>query len=940
MNPGRKLYLLPFEYHQGTELLFKTVLGSGVRPQDILYLTPSPRKLRAAQVLFARIIGTRAFIPPLFRTPGQLAREICEWTSMCRFFPEELKPLLIRRILKQRNRDVTIGYARVIGNFIADIKRHIAPDEQHQIDRDLNQLLAGYEKPRQRALEAWITMQEYNRQLKERGWLDQEDVLTEAVARVQEFPDLPRVLILDSFVAPNRLEQQFLSALIETCPVTLASTWWSDCAAAERYCLAEQFINFINQHPGFVTEQLTVVSRPSEPPRIYRFPNPEQEVIGICREICARSPELQPAETYLVFPRLSVYAPLIDRIFAQYQIPYTIFPKTTLATSPPIVAVLELLRALNTDYERVATSAAFASPYFPGLLRLSTDRDLTGRNRAAVLLNTVSRRAGIIKGRNNWLNIAERVIQQDETGTGAEPDTALLYDLQTRVRQAVRLTESMLEPANTVKNQARRLKQFLEAVGFGSNLDPDSEWFEQLNADRKSLYDILDTLADFDAEFGEQHEPRAEFIRALTYLLGIGTKTPEKECGGITVVEMEESLGINPPTLFFAGLAESELPGTYHPDPLLPDSVRRQLRMPDIEWHRKWQKFHFWRVVFSSPTTPFLSFPESRDGKPLLLTPFIDWEPVKYTSPQVIYSEVEDQLYQGRLKRVTLDEMVRNVDFSNDPQIRNELSRRFGPEYCFHITVLESYRFCPYKFYLNHVLGLATPGEPVFEIDAQRWGVIAHQILARLYQHGPMDLKELPIRAQQIARQVLNEINLPEFWHRVTEMVLNNLFTELVPVESSIREQGFMPFRTETRLQAELENVRIKGRIDRIDRDVNDRLRIIDYKTGGTTVSTNQVINKHHLQLPAYCLLLRASPDFKRFTIDNMGIYSLRDLKVKWLADDKHNVDELVRVATDNLLEIVRLIRSGNFTPLEMNEQSCYNCEYKFTCGRKNAIAD
>ena len=938
MSRSRKLYLFPFEYKNSTALIFKSLLGSGVKPEQILYLTPSPRKLRATQVFLARMLGARAFIPPMFRTIGQLAREICDWTSDHRFFPDELKPLLIRRILRQRNRNVTIGYARVIGSFIADIKRHIPETERSRIPQILNQLLAGYEKPLNRALEAFMTMVEYDRQLYKQGWIDQEDVIQEATVKVNDFPLLPDVLILDCFVAPNRLEQEFISRLIEHSRITIASTYWSDTHPTEQYALAARFINFINQHEGFVTEQINVEVRNAEFPPVYRFPNPEQEVIGISRQIAARRSELNLAEVYVVLPWLALYAPLIERIFPQYQIPFTIFPKTTLASSPLILAVLELLRALNTDYERIATTAAFSSPYLPGLLRLSGDKDFKARARAANLLNLTSRRAGIIKGKDNWLNIAERIIV-DEKSTKPEAENDLLYDLQTRVRQAIGLTESMLEPVGTVRNQARRLKQFLEAVGFGSNLDPEDEWFEQLNSDKKSLYDILDTIDDFEAEFGEQAEPRADFIRTLTYLLGIGTKAPEKEKGGVTVLEMEEILGINPQTLFFAGLNESELPGAYHPDPILPDSVRRQLNMPDIEWHRDWQKFHFWQVLNSSQEPPFLSFAESRDGKPNLLTPFINQQPVKYQDQEIIYSEVEEQLFQGRINNKLLDELVFNVDFTKDSRVKAELNRRFGPDYCFNVTMLESYRRCPYKFYINYVLNLETPEEPMFEIDARRWGIVAHHVLARLYQYGAVNLREFPHRANEIAKQVLNEINMPDFWRQVTEIVLNNLFTELTRTEAECQQKGFLPYRTEVLLQGEIKDIKIKGKIDRIDQ-CNNFVLVIDYKTGQIIPNPcEEVFKKNHLQLPLYSLLLQSSPDFKKYIIKDMGIYYLNDISIKWFAE-KCSLDEVIKVATDNLLEIVDLIRAGKFTPVEVDKNKCRNCELNFTCGRNTANRD
>ncbi|MEO0051781.1 MAG: PD-(D/E)XK nuclease family protein [candidate division WOR-3 bacterium] len=910
------------------------MLDSGIKPEEILYLTPSPRKLRATQVLLTRILGRRAFIPPMFRTLGQLAREICDHTSAYRFLHDELKPVLIRRIAQQRGREVTLGYAQVVGGFIADVKRHVASEVEQNIPEILNKLLAGYDKPLRRALEAYELMLEYNRLLKTHGWFDREDLIREAVECLDEFSELPPVLILDCFVAPNRLEQQLLAQLVDRCPMVIAGTYWSD-AAPEKYTLARRFIDFIDRQAGFIIERLTGEQKAREPEQLYRFPSPDQEIIGVCREICKHSAELNPADTYVVFPRLGYYVPLVERYFPQYRIPYSVFPSSPLISSPVITPVLELLKALDSDYERVAAAAVFSSPYFPGLLRLPGENGLDARNRAAALINIASRRAGIIKGRDNWLNIAERILndeEQLENGLKAE----LLHDLQIRIRQAIGLTESILEPAGTLGNQARRLRQFLEVVEFGSNLETTTEWFEELNQDRKSLYDLLDTLSELEIEFGEQPEPRRQFIRSLLHLLGTGTKSPERDHGGVMVVAMEEMLGINPANLFFCGLTETELPGPYHPDPILPDSVRRELGMPDIEWHREWQRFHFWQVLNSSPRTPFCSFAESRDGRPELPTPFIELEPVRYVDQRdIIFSDVEELLYIGKNKRSLLEEFHSGVDFSANETVKKALGDRFGPHYCFHVTMLENYRYCPFQFYLQHVLGLNLPEEPIFELDARSWGTVAHQLLARLYQKGAVPLELIPERAQKITGEILPNLKLPEFWHQVTERVLNNLIVEFVKTETRLREAGFLPERTELRLRGTVDGISLQGRLDRLDRR-DGQVRIIDYKTGSGSISASDVIHKKsHIQLPIYAHLLLQSPEFGDLTVENMGIYNLRSMNLNLLVKEGHpDVMELIKAARENTVDIVQKIRAGIFLPAEVDKNHCRECEYRFTCGR------
>lgn len=908
------------------------MLNSGIKPEQILYLTPSPRKLRATQVLFTRILGRRAFIPPMFRTLGQLAREICDDTSVYRFLSDELKPVLIRLIAHQRGREVTFGYAQVVGKFIADVKKHVASEAEQNIPEILNTALAGFDKPLRRAMEAYELMVEYNRLLKTHGWLDREDLIRKAVECLDDFTELPPVLILDCFVAPNRLEQQLLAQLVERSPMVIAGTYWSD-AAPEKYTLAGRFIDFINRQAVFITERLTGEHKPRELNPFYRFPTPDQEIISVCREICKHSVELNPADTYVVFPRLGYYVPLVERYFPQYRIPYSIFPSSPLISSPVIKPVLELLRALDSDYERVATAAVFSSPYFPRLLRLQKDKSPEYCNRIAALINIASRRAGIIKGQDNWLKIAERILndqEQPENGLEAK----LLRDLQTQIQKAIKFTEGTLKPAGTLGNQARQLKQFLEKVEFGSNLETTTEWFEELNQDRKSLYDILDNLSELEIEFGEKPEPQRQFIRLLLHLLGTGTKSPERDHGGVMVVAMEEMLGINPCNLFFCGLTETDLPGHYRPDPILPDSVRRELGMPDIEWHREWQRFHFWQVLNSSLSPPFCSFAESRDGRPELPTPFIEQEPVPYVDQPVIFSDVEELLSEGRYRRCRLEKFQAQVDFSSNEDVKEVLRGRFGPNYCFRVTMLENYRYCPFQFYLRYVLGLIQPEEPIFELDARSWGTVAHQLLALLYQKGAVPLNMIQRQAQDIiAKTFSKNLILPKFWHQVTERVLNNLIVEFVKTETQLQKSGFRPECTELQLQGTVGKINLQGRIDRLDRK-NGKVLIIDYKTGSGGISPADVIDKKtHIQLPIYAHLLLQNREFGDVTVENLGIYNLRTMKLTLFVKKDTQLKELIEAAQENTIDIVQNIRAGIFLPVEDNKNHCRECKLKFTCG-------
>ncbi|MGQ9708678.1 MAG: PD-(D/E)XK nuclease family protein, partial [bacterium] len=844
MNRRLKLFLAPFGCHNGTVTLLQEALGTGVNPEEIFYLTPSPRKLRDSQVLFSWLINRRAFIPPRFTTPRQFARELHEIHGTTRLLPAELKPLIVKFLMKK----TSIGYAAIVAKFITDIKRHIPEEEQPHLPERLNNLLAGFEIPLKKVLKAYDTFLTYQQELKSKGWSDDEDILTLAPNFLKEGFLRPRVLILDAFVAPNHLEEKLLTALIGESETVLA-LGYAGKDADKNYSIASSYIEFLNRFPFSIQhlqpEVCSGTGITESALRFFRFPSIEEEVIGVCSHLRHTLESLSEKEkacflanTIIATPRLNDYLPFLRRFLRQYGIPFTVYPEPSLASSPPVITVFELLNAINSDFERLSVTAAFSSSFLPKLLRLPDDQDQKPRETAARALNNLSCRAGIIKGEEQWERIAQRITLTEEINP-QDAEYEFIADVSKRVRQALGLTKKFLCKEGTVAQQAQNLKQFLETADFCKNVSEFEN--EDLLKDRQELYDVLDTLAEFAEDSGVV--TGTDFALLLSHLLTSRPKTPRENQGGVAVLSMEETLGISPENLYLIGLTETNLPGAYQFDPILPDRVRKELGMPDMDWHRDWQRFHLYRTIYSSRHLPFLSFHESRDNQPVLPTPFLELTPVEPEKITTIYSEMEVQLLNGERNARRFDELSITVDFGHDPGVIKEIQSRFAPLKSLSITMLETYPRCPYRFYVEQVLQLTTPKEPVFEIDSRQWGVILHKVLARLYQKGEVPPEQLPMIAPRILNQVLSESNLPSFWNEVTRAIFNNLLDRFIATENDLRSQGYKPYKTELELTDNLtDDIKLKGRVDRVDVYGETQVRIVDYKSGKANIGASDVI--------------------------------------------------------------------------------------------------
>jgi RecB family exonuclease len=923
----RRLYLAPFGAHDATGHLLEEALALVPGPdyRGILYLAPSPRKLRDTEYRFARLCGRAGFIPPAFLTPGQLARRLFEADGRARPLPAELRPLLVNRLLPTSAPRATLGYAHALADFIADIKTWVTPADRPRLRALFAETLVGFERPLARALEALDVLERYDAELAARGRVDDEDILAAAPGPAARRP--PRVLILDGFAAPDPPEAALLAALVAASETTLVSCFAGDDADPD-YAFAGRFRAFIEDLGGFVPARLEAGPLP-DPDGLYAFPDPEQEIAGIARHLRARE---DLADTVVALPDLSARAPLVRRVFRQYGLAATLYPETRLDASPPVVAVLDLLAALAHDFERLPTASALSSPWLPGLLRLPADEDDAGRDRAAAALNGVSRRAGIIKGRDNWRHIAARL-----AGTGrrlADAEAALAADLQARVRRALGLADKMLEPADTIGHQAARLKAFLEAVGFGGRFAPGTPGLAALLEDRGALYDVLDELVAFEADFGARDEPRAEFIRTLGHLVGLCGRTADSPPAGVLVVGLAETVGLHPAHVVVGGLTETSLPGAYSPDPVLPDRLRKRLGMPDLDWHRDKQRFHLRRTIESGRDAAFLCFHDGSEGNPVLPTPLLTIPPRRPPESAASCAAIEDQVAAGAGRAMLFDEQARAVDFSADRRVRAALRRRFGPDRAIRVTDFEAYRACPFRFYLERVLGLETPAEPQYEIDARQWGTVIHDALNRLYAGGPVPVARLADRARAAFDRTLRESGLPAFWAETARRVFDNLLPAYVAIEQGLRDEGWQPEQVERTLEGKVaDDLIVRGRLDRVDAGPAGRL-VLDYKSGRAGISARDVLeHRTHLQLPLYARLLEQESGRP---VANAGIYSLREGRIRWLADEEHPVTELVAAALATAAEVAAAIRAGRF-PAEPARGACDNCDHAYLCGPARA---
>ncbi|MCX7785943.1 MAG: PD-(D/E)XK nuclease family protein [candidate division WOR-3 bacterium] len=947
------IYLAPFGKQKTTELLLTKAIESitGNDFSEILYIGPTPRKIREAQITFTKLVNFSGFIPPEFYTIKQFAYDVFEkYAKNKRVLSDFIRPLLIKKLAPE----ITIGYAQSLADFIREIKQYHPDTSIDELRTKIQQELSakgiiGYEEIQKQIFSAVDILIQYNELLEKNNWVDAEDILKTTTELIQDKLTI-KTLVLDGFFYDlTRLEEKLVCELINKAKKIFALSFY-DSRTPEAYALPQEFLTFLRNLNVLSEEKLPDLPEIRSDLPYYVFSSIEDEVEAIASTIKKNffDQKLSLNHTIVTFSRLRDYESLVRRTFTKYGLPYSIYLTKPLSKTQPVIAVLELLRAIINGYPRSSTVAVLSSPYFK---RFS--------NATKEWVGHYSKLAGIIKDKIDWQGFATRTIsaiEDDRELSRQEKQT--INDVQKEINTFLALTSKFKQPKNSLSGYAQGLRQLLSQLEWCQGLEtdnsqPDSNQaiIQQIIKIKNELYRILDQIENFESDFGKTDYTEDEFLRIFEYLLNYHQLLPEVEVKGVAVLEFLETRGLDCDHLFFGGLSEDKFPGEPKYDPVLPLWLKQKLNLPSLERHLARAKFHYFRLVNTARFDTFLSYYDTDADRLLLPSPFLGNNQRNFEPFNIIFTHEQNARCQGAIEQINFTEFMAPVNFSQDPEIQKILSQKFGPTHRFSVTYLEKYPRCPYRFYLENVLELSTIEEPRYEIEAKLWGNISHKIMERLYQKQIIPIERLGQEIEKALNAVLQEEKLPVFWQEALRRIFNDLIPDILNIEQQMRTQGFQPLQIEQYFTANLDGIKLSARIDRIDGKTlsNDptlkQVRILDYKTGKIgNITSNHIESGYHLQLPLYAYIVKKNKP--KLQIIDVGIYSLTDSKVYWLiAKDATKVkpqdlERLIESAVSHTKKIVHQIRNGIFDLKPVYSNDCQICDYVPICPLKTQEAN
>jgi RecB family exonuclease len=476
----------------------------------------------------------------------------------------------------------------------------------------------------------------------------------------------------------------------------------------------------------------------------------------------------------------------------------------------------------------------------------------------------------------------------------------------------------------------------------------------------------------------------AEFFTELAGAVeAAGYMTPSQE-EAILVADVIQARGVPFQAVAVLGLAEGAFPTALNEDPLLRDADRRRLNglglgldlatdSAEIEFFYEtvtrpwsqlclirprladngalWQPSPYWEEVrrlvdiepdrlgsdSAPPPDRVASWPELLESLSTYFDPQASpgyqavWDWVGQTRPEqarilvaatelfnLRYSRSSGSPYEGHLHH-----------------LGNEFATRFSPDQTWSASRLETYRTCPFMFYIGHVLKLEPRPEPVEGLDARQLGNLYHRILERVYQtvDDPVDLEQLLAALPQVAGPILDDAPQREgfrataWWTQTRTDIEANVRQSLIALAEKLDgytpmayEQAFFDQQALTVRDGD-DLFRLHGYIDRVDQRPDGTIRVIDYKTGGPSPFTSRAVQEgKKLQLPLYALAARdalnlgqpADGFYWHIRHAEASSFSLQKFKA---TDGDNGPEAAFRTAIEKAWEVVHSARAGYFAP-------------------------
>ncbi len=442
-------------------------------------------------------------------------------------------------------------------------------------------------------------------------------------------------------------------------------------------------------------------------------------------------------------------------------------------------------------------------------------------------------------------------------------------------------------------------KEDLEKFNTKELLDLNG-FFEQLK--RVNIAPFDGDYEDYFSEFGNEFDHfkrvflKRKFILKewLFLFLEFLKEIREDDINGgkITAMGLLESRGVEFDGIVILDFNNKFVPSFVRKDRFLNSWIRKRANLPTKEDREDLQKQHYLRALERSKRGVII-YTQDQESLPSYFLKELNLEKKDF------YEEVEAGFISGA-------NIIRD----------DEIEVRFDPlKFEWSPFSLKLFLECKRAFFYRYILEISESNQDIF-YD----GRILHKVLKDIFNKRDFFDNEKEF-LENFKVLLAKELNSKRVLDRYKKRVFEYMIKDFIKTQIKHFLDGYRVYKKEIEVSGVINNLKFRGRVDRLDIKEDEAL-VIDYKLNGVDIKTPQ--NTTDFQLFIYIYLLQKN--FKE--IKGAYIDILKRGEIKYLS----RYDEYIGELLEKTKEIANL---DSFVAKECdNLYLCRNCPYNILCQR------
>ena len=604
---------------------------------------------------------------------------------------------------------------------------------------------------------------------------------------------------------------------------------------------------------------------------------------------------------------ISKYSGLIKAIFKKYDIPVFIDEKQDLSQNILIKYIISILDIFSKNWSIESVFNYVKS----GFLNIDQEE--------IYILENYCKNLGI-KGFKKY---------SEEWKTSiANYDLDILNNLRIKVIEPLLKFRESLINNKTVESITKNLYYFLIENEIDKKINGKAEKFKEIGElDLANIYSsswniLIELLDEIVLVLGSKKISFDKYIELLK--IGLNKTSLGKipaTLDEITVGDVDRSRSSDKKVIFIIGLNDGVFPSNNKTEGFIDDEERTYLKKNGIELAKTLKEqmydenFNIYKAFTTAQEKLYLSYSSvDFDGSSLRrsilinkikrvfknikeetkkinnniltkettfekllinLSNFLDGQQIDKIWYELYSVYKKDPIYSSKL-----EEAISGFYYSNIPDKISEdnLKKLYGDTLNTSISKLESYRKCPFSYYIKYGLKLSDKTE--FKLESLDTGTFMHEVIDEFFEYinnNNLDIKNIEEKQiEEILERIINDkLNLGKnyiFNSSKKYIVLTNRLKNVVKksikyIIDTIKFSDFNILGNEIEfgkgkeyspIEINLDNnqkIQIMGKIDRVDIAENEDgkyIRIIDYKSSIKNIDLNEVMAGIQLQLLTY----------------------------------------------------------------------------------------